>query len=317
MIFKYLKIEKPIKILGGKLCLAVFLIFNISFCQSPSKEIKVLIVDGFSNHDWKQTSFLVKNLLENSGLFKVQITTVPIEIGSKSWQDWNPNFGDYHVIIQNTNNIHDKKLRWNMRAECNLENYLKAGGGLLILHSANNAFSDWQEYNRIIGLGWRSKKEGYAIQIEENGKLKYIPEGVGKDTYHGPRNNQIIKILNNHPINIGFPNAWQTPDMELYKFARGPAKDLTVLSYATDSITQLNWPVEWVVQYGKGRVYNSSMGHLWSGDDYPVSYRCIGFQTTLIRAAEWLATGETTYNVPQNFPDEHRIQLNTIGLLKK
>ncbi|MEO6851548.1 MAG: hypothetical protein ABI166_12985, partial [Mucilaginibacter sp.] len=56
-------------------------------------------------------------------------------------------------------------------------------------------------------------------------------------------------------------------------------------------------------------VYASSMGHLWQGDTYPLSYRCIGFQTTLIRAVEWLATGKVTYPVPANFPTENALSL--------
>ncbi|MDB5114971.1 MAG: hypothetical protein JWQ79_463 [Mucilaginibacter sp.] len=44
------------------------------------------------------------------------------------------------------------------------------------------------------------------------------------------------------------------------------------------------------------------MGHLWKGDVYPLGYRCIGFQTTMIRAVEWLGSGKVTYPVPANFP---------------
>jgi type 1 glutamine amidotransferase len=97
--------------------------------------------------------------------------------------------------------------------------------------------------------------------------------------------------------------------MELYKFARGPATNLTVLSYAKDDKTNINWPVEWVVSYGKGRVYNSSMGHLWKGETFPISYKCVGFQTTLIRATEWLATNKVTYKVPENFPTKSEISI--------
>jgi hypothetical protein len=51
------------------------------------------------------------------------------------------------------------------------------------------------------------------------------------------------------------------------------------------------------------------MGHLWKGDVYPVSYQCVGFQTTLIRATEWLATGKVTYPVPDNFPTKEHTSL--------
>ena len=49
-----------------------------SFGQNHNA-VPVLIVDGFSNHDWKQTSTLTKQILEKSGLFKVDITTVPTD----------------------------------------------------------------------------------------------------------------------------------------------------------------------------------------------------------------------------------------------
>ena len=288
----------------------IFIFFGSNlFAQSNSDKINVLIVDGFSNHDWKQTTHLVKTILEGSGLFKVDISSAPSEPDDSELVNWNPKFEDYGVIIQNTNNIHNKKLRWPRKVEKELEEYVASGGGLYILHSANNAFPDWKEYNLMIGLGWRSKDEGIALQIKENKEIIEIPVNEGQSTFHGPRNDEIIYILNNHPINKYFPKAWKTPDMELYKFARGPANNITILSYAKDDDTNINWPVEWVIAYGNGRVYNSSMGHLWEGDNYPVSFRCVGFQTTLIRATEWLATGKTSYTIPDNFPNEHKIVL--------
>jgi type 1 glutamine amidotransferase len=97
--------------------------------------------------------------------------------------------------------------------------------------------------------------------------------------------------------------------MELYRYARGPAENITLLSCAYDSISNKTWPVEWVVNYGKGNVYNSSMGHLWKGETYPNTYRCIGFQTTMIRVAEWLATRKVTYPVPANFPTKDAVSV--------
>ncbi|WP_439481226.1 hypothetical protein [Cyclobacterium plantarum] len=75
------------------------------------------------------------------------------------------------------------------------------------------------------------------------------------------------------------------------------------MSYANDSTsTQQNWPVEWVVEYGKGRVYNSSLGHLWEGEIFPPAYRCAGYQTTVVRVTEWLATGKVDFPIPPDFP---------------
>lgn len=273
---------------------------------APRKPIKVLIVDGFSNHDWKQTTLLVKNILENTGMFAVTVSTAT---GLADDTAWDPGFDQYAVVIQNTNNIQNPALRWPRKIELELEDYVRRGGGLYILHSANNAFPSWEEYNKMIGLGWRSRETGYALQLDSDDHVIRIPPGEGEGTNHGDRFDAVIKILTRHPINQGYPDQWKTASMELYRYARGPAENLTILSAATDSVTGKRWPVEWVVRYGKGNVYVSSMGHLWKGDTYPVSYRCIGFRTTLIRATEWLATGRVTYPVPGDFPTKEHVSL--------
>lgn len=270
--------------------------------KAQQKQISVLIVDGFSNHDWQQTTRLVTQILTATGRFTVDVSTTPPTPNDPAWAVWNPAFEKYDVIIQNTNNIKDTAMRWPRSVEARLEEYVRSGGGLYILHSANNAFPHWKEYDRMIGLGWRPKTTGVALQIDDKGRLMRIPPGQGETTNHGDRFDAVIHILHRHPINKGYPEYWKTASMELYRYPRGPAEHLTVLSAATDSTTGKTWPVEWIVSYGKGRVYNSSMGHLWKGDTYPVSYRCLGFQTTMIRVTEWLATGKVTYPVPAGFP---------------
>jgi type 1 glutamine amidotransferase len=276
-------------------------IVSIEASARKNKVIPVLIVDGFSNHDWKQTTKVTTWILEGSGRFKVDVSTIPSD--SLARDAWRADFSKYAVVIQNTNNIWEQRLRWPAAAEKELEKYVANGGGLYILHSGNNAFSHWKEYDKMIGLGWRSKATGYALEIDRDKNIVRFAPGEGQDTGHGERFNALVQILNRHPINKGYPERWQTVHTEVYYFPRGPAENLTVLSYAYDSTgTHRMWPVEWVVAYGKGRVYNSSMGHLWKGETYPPAYRCIGFQTTVIRAAEWLATGKTTYPIPETFP---------------
>lgn len=279
----------------------LFVCVPLGVMAQKGKPIRVLIVDGFSNHDWKQTTAVTKWILEESGRFAVEVSTVPADSLERS--AWNPEFDKYALIIQNTNNIQNPKLRWPRQAEQQLENYVKNGGGLYILHSANNAFSHWKEYDKMIGLGWRRASEGYALEIDSLKKITRIAPNEGKGTGHGDRFNALIQVLTPHPINRGYPNQWQTANSEVYYFPRGPAEKISVLSCAFDSTsTKRTWPVEWVVQYGKGRVYNSSLGHLWKGESYPPAYRCVGYQTTVIRAAEWLATGKVTFPVPANFP---------------
>lgn len=296
-----------------------FAFLVLSGCTSSNisdQKINVLIVDGFSNHDWQQTTKETREILERAGLFSVSVSTYPLHAGDSSVEKWNPEFSKYDVVIQNTNNIGNKEIRWPKNVEKQLEEYVRKGGGLYILHSANNAFDHWKEYDLMIGLGWRPKEAGIALEIDSLGKILAIPAGSGQKTFHGPRIDVVVEKYSEHPINSGFPAKWVTPSTELYKYARGPAENISILSYANDTITHKNWPVEWTIKYGEGRVYNSSMGHLWKDEKYPDRFRCIGFQTTMIRATEWLASGNTTYPVPDNFPSEHSISLRQMDAAK-
>ena len=292
--------------------ICLFLVTPITNCWSKDsnpRRLKVLIVDGFSNHNWQQTTRAVRQILEATNLFDIDVSTAPSSPEAPEWDMWRPQFFDYDVVIQNTNNIGKSRLRWPGVVEVALENYVRSGGGLYVLHSANNAFSHWQQYDRMIGLGWRSKDGGTALEVSEDGRIIRIPPGEGSGTSHGPRLDTVVRILNNHPINEGFPKYWKTPSLEVYVYARGPCENLKVLSYAYDKTTQKYWPIEWVVQYGKGRVYNSTFGHLWRDEVEPAGVRCVGFQTTLVRATQWLAAKKVTWPVPSNFPTENTISL--------
>lgn len=294
----------------NKIFILIFLIAFVFFAGNAQRKkiIPVLIVDGFSNHDWRQTTKAAKYILEKSGLFSVSVSTIPTDSLEKT--SWNPKFKEYAVVIQNTNNVNNSRLRWPRAVEQQLETFVQNGGGLYVLHSGNNAFPHWAAYDTMIGMGWRPKDFGDALEIDKDKNVVHIPPGEGRSTGHGNRFNAIVEKLTPHAINKGYPPKWKTADTEVYNYPRGIAKNLTILSYAFDSTaTRKYWPLEWIVKYGKGKVYTSSLGHLWHGETYPVSYRCVGFQTTMIRVTEWLATGSVTYPVPANFPTADEISL--------
>jgi len=275
-------------------------------------KIKVLIIDGYSNHDWEYTTLCIKSLLLSSGLCEVDVSTAPLN-KSPQYNEWKPDFKKYDVVVQNTNSLGNGNY-WPSEVQIDFENYMKNGGGMYVFHSANNSFSEWKEYNRMIGLGWRKAEEGFAVEIAD-GKIIKIQPGEGKGTSHGPRKDLEVHILTNHPINKGFPAQWMTPDCELYTYARGPAENMQVLSYTYDENTGKNWPVDWVVQYGKGRIYNATFGHIWNDVRMPVSIQCVGFQTSFLRAVQWLAGRKASYKVPGNFPAKTGISLNPFEIL--
>lgn len=81
------------------------------------KQINVLKVDGFYNHDWKETTREIKYMLTETGRFKIDISTSPSTVEDTDWKSWNPPFNNYDVVIQNANNYNNKNLRWPERIE--------------------------------------------------------------------------------------------------------------------------------------------------------------------------------------------------------
>ncbi len=276
--------------------------------HEPGRRIRVLIVDGFSNHDWRLTTALIRGILEPTQLFDVAVSTAPSTKDAPGWDAWRPKFSDYDVVIQNCNDIGGGPS-WPREVQAAFERFVAAGGGIYVWHSANNAFPDWPAYNDMIGLGWRKKDFGVALAIDEHEQLVRLLAGEGRDTGHGSRIDTVVKRLGEHPIHAGLPRQWKTPDIEVYYYARGPAKNLEVLSYGFDPRTQMNWPLEWTVAYGKGRVYTSTFGHVWKGDTQPERMRCAGVQTIVVRALQWLAQREVTWPVPADFPTAEKISV--------
>ncbi len=283
------------------LCLVFSCVQTIYSHDTEIRKIKVLIVDGFSNHDWQQTTLLTKKILEESGLCHVDVSTAPPTQDSLGWDDWQPPFAKYDVVVQNCNSLGGRPL-WPRAVQKDFERFVSNGGGVYTMHSANNSFPEWKEYNRMIGLGWRNKDFGWAITIDPDGAVMRIPPGKGDNTSHGKRIDAVLTRLAEHPIHNNLPEQWKVSDLEVYSYARGPAENLTVLSYAREPKTGLNFPIEWVVNYGRGKVYNSTFGHLWKGDTNPPSMRCVAFQTLLIRAVEWVSGKEVTWSAPKDFP---------------
>lgn len=276
--------------------------------------IKVLITDGCSNHDWKRTTQLVCAILQQSKLFEITVSTAPAKTDDPAYATWRPDFSKYDVVIQNYNNGQGG-APWPAPAREAFEHFVQNGGGVFMLHSANNAFPDWDAYNHMIGLGWRKKDQGTAIEIGPDEKLIRVPSGEGGGSSHQPRQNRVIHRLGDDPIHAGMPRAWMTPLIEVYNYTRGPAENLTVFSWAEDPKTQVRWPIEWSVTYGKGRVYLSSFGHVWHDEVDPVDLRCAGFQTILIRSLQWLAQRPVTYPVPADFPGPDAVSLRPLPVL--
>ncbi len=307
------------------LLLLIFMALCAIDIHAATPKISVLIIDGQNNHKWVETTQYLKAILDNTGLFSVDVSTSPpakpkapvlpknataeqmaaaaIELKtleradaarladtSALWANWRPRFAQYDVVVSNYNGEN-----WPEEVRTALIAFVKNGGGFVSYHAANNAFSQWPEYSDMVGLGgWggHTPQSGPYLRLRDGTWTKL--EGPGPSGAHGPQQEFLIEnFAPHHPIMKGLPAQWMHAKDELYNSLRGPANNMSVLGSALSDQTHEQEPLLMALSYGKGRVFHTALGH------YIDALNGLGFQVTFARGVEWAATGKVTLPAPK------------------
>jgi uncharacterized protein len=290
------------------------LIFSFSVQAKP---IKVLLITGHTSnkyHIWQTKSAYSKAILDHQGIFDTDVVLMKDENALD--ESFSPDFSKYQVVVMNIDDI-----QWSDMTKKAFEKYVKSGGGVVIIHEADNSFPEWKEYNLMIGLG------GWGQRNESSGPFYYFKDGeyikdsttLGKAGKHGKRVPFIINVRDSiHPITNGIPTKWLHQNDELYGDLRGPAENIQELATAFSTVetggTGKEEPVMMVITYGKGRIFHSTLGHV--KPEFADALQDVGFQVTFSRGTEWAATGKVTQKVPAEFPTQTSVLLYDLEELK-
>jgi len=310
-----------------KILMVLVALMMISGNALAADKIKVLIVDGQNNHNWPEMTKLLEKMLDKAGMFEVTVSTSPQQAKRKKWDTrppyteeegiqtekewkvWRPKFEGQDVVLMNFNGPY-----WPEEVLKSFYSYMENGGRLFTIHATTAALGGSKEFKLMTGLGWRSEKAGDRIYLDDDGKLVRVPKGEGKGTYHPAKWEYTVKVREpEHPVMKGMPSEWLHASDELWSSMRGPAQNMTILATAYcdegagEKASGKHEPQIWTVDYGKGQIFNISQGHMMDPTDPAMS--CVGFQTVVLRGLEWLATGEVTIPIPENFPTADKVSV--------
>lgn len=212
---------------------------TIGFGQQD-KRMNGLILTGkhHPGHNWKKTTPVIRSALEKDN--------VTVEV-SKNIEDLaRLDLDRYDFLVLNYNNWDDPE-GLNDASKDAFTEYLKEGGGLLIIHFANGAWhyslpeagkSDWPEFRRICRRVWNHDGE----------------------SAHDPYGEFEVEVTDvKHEITQGI-SGFTTTD-ELYYNQEGDAPVNKPLLTAKSNDTGKEEPQAWAYSYGNGKIFQLLLGH--------------------------------------------------------
>ena len=233
--------------------------------QTAPKPLRLLIITGRNNHNWRATTPVLKQLYEASGRFTVDVTTTPEKLDAAT-------LAPYDAIVSNWSNWPKTKNRdWGETAEKAFLDFVRSGKGFALFHAAAAALHSWPEYQELIGTTWKLGQTGHG-RVHEF-KVTITDKG--------------------HPVTRGMKD-FATPDELWHRLGTHGKLHVLCTAFSDKKMggSGRDEPAAHVRHFGKGRCFHLVLGH------HVPALKSLGTSTLMLRGTEWAATGKVTIPLP-------------------
>jgi type 1 glutamine amidotransferase/HEAT repeat protein len=248
---------------------ALLLMAAVTMATEP---LRVLILSGANNHDWKSTTPVLRQLIETCPRFKViDVIEDPSQVTAEL-------LNGCDVIASNWSAYPEMAgHQWGEKAERDFVDWVKAGHGFVVFHAASATSQDWPAFQQLVKLTW----------------------GIDK-TSHGAYHTLKVTVRDSdHPITRGMRDFWITDEL-WHNMVNLTGQEVRAVCEAFSEPdfggTGKFEPVVVPTALGEGRGLNIVLGH------DARAMKNIGWQTLMLRGLEWAATGDVTIPIPEDWP---------------
>jgi len=250
--------------------LAALVGFATGSALGADAKLRVLILSGANNHDWKITTPAIKATLEESGRFEVEVEDHVMDMKPES-------FAPYAAIVCNFNTFGKdapKEKEWDAATKKGFLDHIAKGHGLVIVHAGSSVFYNWPEFQQLSCGTWKNGTSHGAIHA-----------------------NRVTFNDLDSPITRGLEPFWIRDEFWQNTLMAPEAKALA--SVTPDPAFKGSGKPENILfstETGGGRGFAIMLGH------DAVTMKNPGWRTLLQRGTEWAASGKVSIPPAKNWP---------------
>lgn len=238
---------------------------------SAADPVRVMILSGQNNHKWQETTPALQGALESDGRFKVTVCETPWSLTPGQFEKVDVIVSNWNAFTNPAKGVAPKVAEWPEAARSAYVEFVRNGGGHVVVHAGSSSFPEWEDYQKICLATWK----------------------LGTTEHRHPHEFEVRMDEPSHPVTAGLSGFKTFDELWIHPGVAPGAQVLASSFSVKDEKGGDEWiPSVLVGEFGKGRCFTILLGHAAGKDGQFMSNP--QFQELFRRGVEWAATGSVT-----------------------